>query len=206
MSRIARALLIAPAALLLVACGGSESSEDLPEGADAYVTAIATSMTAGAEESAISDEQAQCISEGMVRVIGYENIKKAGTPEEYEKAEASLDFGDLELTQEQGEEMYDGFGECGVDVQQMMLDELQNVDSLPAEAVACVEGVITDEAVREFYVAMMIGDSSAADAELTTGMQQCMADAANEADPQEGDSDEGDSSKQNSGKQDSSKK
>ena len=183
MSRRTRALLLAPAALLLVACGSSKSSDDLPEGADAYVSAIATSMTAGTEESVMSDEEATCISEGMVRVIGFDNIKEAGTPEEYEKAEASLDFGDLELTQAQGEEMYDGFAECGVDVQQMMLDELKNVDEIPASAVACVEGVITDDAVREFYVAMMIGES-AADADLSTGMQQCMADAANEAGPE----------------------
>lgn len=178
-----RALLLAPAALLLVACGSGSDGDSLPEGADEYVSAIATSMTSGVEEAPMSDDEAKCVAEGMVRVIGFEHIEKAGTPEEYEKAEAALNFGDLELTRAQGEEMYDGFGECGVDVRGMMLAELKNVDTVPEESVACVEGVITEEAVREFYVGMMIGDDAVAESALATGMQKCMEDAANEAAP-----------------------
>lgn len=128
-------------ALVLVAsaCGGdddddastdsSNSSDD--SGGDTreeYVDAIAVSVTSdeGDEESPfgdLSDEDAQCVGAAYVDTIGVDELAAKATPAEIE-AQPSADHTDwgIELTDDQGLEVYRGIVDCAPESQQAIAD------------------------------------------------------------------------------------
>lgn len=176
MNRRTRSLLVLPATVLLLAsCGGSEGSSD---DAKPYVDSMSRALAAD-EDSPMDESQARCFSEGFVDVVGLERMEKAGTPEEFGKASDDLQFKDLDLEREEGDEIYDQFGECGVDLREALLADMTEDDSMAPEVKTCVEGAVSDENLRQFFVTIMTkGEKAAAKDEdaskLTQELTTCM--------------------------------
>jgi len=154
-----RSLLIASIGVLLVtSCGsggGGSSDEAKP-----YVDAMVKSMTAE-EESPMNKEESRCFSEGFIDVVGLDKIKEAGTPKQFAEQSDDLQFKKLDLTRDQGGEIYDQFEECGVDLRATLLEELLSDDKMSAEAKNCIEKAVSDEKLREFFITLMVSGENA---------------------------------------------
>ncbi len=175
MSRRFLTLAVLPAALVLASCGGggdSKSAEAKP-----YVDAMSTSMTD--EEGFPGDEkQARCFSEGFVDIVGIDKVKKMGTPAEFADDSTGMEFDELNLTRDQGGKLYDQFGDCDMDMRELMLAEAEDEDT-PAEVKACLDEELTDDIVKDFFVTMMLDGEDALEksdggTKLTEALMGCM--------------------------------
>lgn len=176
MNRRLRSLLILPAALLVASCGsgGDGASDD----AKPYVDAMTKSITAD-KDSPMDDKQARCFSEGFIDAVGLDKIKKAGTPKEFADKSDDLEFEDMNLTRDEGEKIYAQFDECGVDLRTALLEDVLSGDEMTAEAKSCVKKTLTDENIRDFFIALMVSGEDAASkdkngGELTKALMGCM--------------------------------
>lgn len=175
MSRRFPSLVILPAALVLASCGGGGDGKS--EEAKPYVDAMSTSMTE--EDSFPGDEkQATCFSEGFVDIVGIDKVKKMGTPKEFAEDNTNMEFDDLDLTRDQGEKLYDQFGECDMDMREMLLAEVDDEDTTD-EVKACLEEELTDDIVKDFFVTTMLDgeealETSPAGSKLTQALMGCM--------------------------------
>lgn len=77
--------------------------------------AVSGSDRSGALGVHVPGGQSRCFSEGLVDVVGIDKIKAAGPPEEFADDSDGLDFEAMDLTREQGEDIYGQFDECGMD-------------------------------------------------------------------------------------------
>lgn len=170
MNRRSRTLIALPALVLtFAACGGGGvgGSEGESDEAKPYVDAMVASMTEE-EDSPMDEKQARCFSEGFVDVVGLDRIKKAGTAEEWGEESGDLEFTELKLTTDEGNDIYDQFEECGVDMREAMIESLGADESDPV-AKECFETAITEENLREFFVTVMVEGEEVINAEPEEG-------------------------------------
>lgn len=159
-----------------------ESSDPKAEGgglsgdAAGYVRAFATSMQD--DGSPVDAAQAECLAERWVGTIGVDRFKAAGvTPEDIASDDYDDDFSAFEITEAEGNELYDGFAACDIDIRAVMLEETAD-EEMSREARACMESVLSEENLRRFMVTAMVhGDDAAEDdpelAELMGGLMGC---------------------------------
>lgn len=177
MSRRFHRLVLVPAALTLAltACGGGEGESDE---AKPYVEEISTSMSED-EDSPVSEKEAECWAKGFIDVVGIDRIKKAGSPEEFGSSSDDLNFQELDLTRDEGEEIYAKFGDCGVDMREEMMSSMAEDDELDETSKKCLEDALTDERLEDFFVTSMVeGEDGAEDSEagkeLVGALMGCM--------------------------------
>lgn len=192
MTRPLRLLAVLP--LLVVAgCGGDEPAREadatpsLEPGAEAYVDAIAGSL-AEPEGSPVDEEEARCFSAGFVSVVGVERLEEAGTPEEVSAQAEDLVFGKVEVTRDEGEEIYGWFEKCGVDLRETMLSSFVDDESVAQDARDCVEETLTEERVEDFFVTLLVDGENALETnpaleELTSDLMACMTGGLMEEPP-----------------------
>lgn len=172
---------------------GGESGDPVDVGGDgqAYVDAMMQSMQ-GDEEFPLSDDQAECFSSRFVDTIGVDRLQDAGiTPEMMASDDDSMEFTELNLSEDQGNELYDNFGDCGIDLRQIMLDSMAEDEEMTPEMQTCMEGVFTEENLRTFMVIGMTQGEDAlendpAGAALVSGLMGCAFMGMNEGDLGEG--------------------
>jgi hypothetical protein len=114
-----------------------ESGEPSDYGEDELIEALATSLSSGdpAGDLVLEDEQAACVGEAWVGIIGVDALNASGATLE-ELSEPSGDLGGTELTVEQGEAMVAAFEPCEVDIVALMAESLAT--GLTDEQAACV--------------------------------------------------------------------
>ena len=130
MRRTTPLVLATLVSVLLTACGGGGDGDS--DEAKPYVDAMAKSMAS--EDSPMDEEQSRCFSEGFVDVVGIEKIKETGTPEEFAGESDDLDFAELNLSEDQGNEIYGKFDDCGVDLREEMLAVMTADETMTPEA------------------------------------------------------------------------
>lgn len=132
----------------------TEGSDD-PVDADAQ--AYVDAMTDGVGEVFGGTERAACLAEAWVDTIGADVLTEKGvTPEEF--GEGSDDMIDgLGLDEDTASDLYDTFGDCDIDLR-ALFTSFGSDDPTP-EQEACVEEILTDDALRASFVAEYTGES-----------------------------------------------
>ena len=148
----------------LAACGGDDggtSAKPLDAEGSAFATALASTLS---EDSGLpfDQDQAMCIANGVVNVIGVDAFVEAGMSAEDVSSSGSLDF--PELTDAQTKDLAAIFldGDC-VDMGQLMSDLLlqQSSGSLTAEQAQCLgDGMAKSEPFADALAAGIAGDDT----------------------------------------------
>lgn len=158
--------------------GDGGGAVDVGSDGEAYVSAMVESMQAD-EDFPLSDEQAECFSSRFVDTIGVDRLQEAGvTPEQMASDDESMEFTELDLSLDEGNELYDHFGDCGIDLHEIMMSSMSEDEDMTPEMQACMEAVLTEENLRAFMViGMTEGDDAIetdpAAAEFMSGLMGC---------------------------------
>jgi hypothetical protein len=146
--------------------------------ARAYVDAMTDSMTAD-EDFPLSDEAAECFSARTIDTIGVDRLQAAGvTPEMMSDEESAMDFSDLGLTEDEAGDLYDNFGRCDIDLQELMMQSMAADEEVTPAMQACMETVLTDVNLRKLMVSSMMNGDEAMEndpelEELMGGLMGC---------------------------------
>lgn len=172
------------AALTLVTAGCSDSdgggggNAAVTEENKPYVEAMATSMRSSNDDSedvVFTDEEIDCIAPRFVNIIGVDRMKENNVEPADIAADDSIDFSNLDLSDDEGNTLYDTFGECDIDLREKMLTGMAADEDATPEMKACMEGVFTDENLRKFMVSSMVaGEDAEDDPEIAPLMGQLM--------------------------------
>jgi hypothetical protein len=125
-----------------------------------YIDALAAA--AGNDDFADPD-QSECLAEGWIDAIGADELRDAGiTPEQF------ADGGDEELQalgldEDTADEMYDQFAACDLDLRELIIGSSQAESGLTPDQQSCVEDTLTDEALRAWFVADLLGGEDVED-------------------------------------------
>lgn len=174
--RLRNLTLAVAAATVLAACGGSDEGQS--DEAKPYVDVMTESMSDG--DSPMTEKQARCFGENFVTIVGLDKIEEVGSPEEFADETSGGDFEDLDLSEDQGNEIYDQYDECGVNMREALLEDLADDDSMDDQTKQCMDEAITDDTLRDFYVTMIVHGEDAATGEegdapeLMSELMSCM--------------------------------
>lgn len=165
----------------LAACGDDSSSGsgagDLTAEEQEYVDAMMASLQAD-DTAPFTEEEGQCLAEGMVTGIGVDTLKEAGiTPE------SIADGGDVafpNLPEDKAEKLIAVFfgGDC-FDFGSLMATAIAQDPSvsIPAEKAECIGDKMADsEGFKEAFVASVTGDDSVDPFESVGDIFQIFAD------------------------------
>ncbi len=157
--------LVAALALVLsaslTACGGGDEEK--------ASKAISDSLMQENEESlSVTQEQADCISDGFVDKIGVDQLKEYGVLTDDLEA---TDTGDIELSEEDAGKAADSVMDCA-DFKEMFAQGFG--EDLPAEAKECVDTALTDDVVKQFLTGIFAG-STDGQQELQAALSECVA-------------------------------
>lgn len=142
-----RTLALVPAvALVLTACGASE--ED-------YTEAVSSGLSS-AQTQPLSEAKADCVAEDFVGRMGADRMAEAGDPSDLEVAARTLSFEGLNLTEPEGNELFDDFVDCGADMGGRVMAELEDQGlALPDEMMECMRGALSEGEMRGYFVPLM---------------------------------------------------
>jgi len=140
------------------ATGSTVSAADATEGD--YLAAIERSLSSG-EEGGLKTtaEQAACMAPKWLATIGVDRIKDKGIAPSQIGDEANDDgsaLSDLGLTEDDGNALYDAFGECDVDIEQDFVEFVTADES--AEVAACVADALTPDLLRRLMVSSIVDE------------------------------------------------
>lgn len=158
--------------------GGTDDPVDVGADGQAYVDAMVSSMR-GDDDFPLTDDQAECFSAGFVDTVGVDRLQAAGiTPEMMAGDDTGMEFTELNLSEAEGNEVYDNFGDCGINLREIMLSSFAEDDDMTPAMQACMEGVFTDENLRALMVVSMTKGEEAVQSDpaasaVLSGMMGC---------------------------------
>ena len=149
-------LAVGVLALAIGGCGGDDD-DDVSEDEQPYVDAfVASASDADEDELQLSGEQAECFGARFVDIVGVDRLEEAGvTPEDFGD-DSSLDFSEIGLSEDEGEDIYDSFEECDVDIRAEFLNSLDADGSLTEEDRECVEDAFDEDLIRRMLVTTFV--------------------------------------------------
>lgn len=159
----------------LAACGGDDDGGG--GGDQALVDAIAADLVAGNTGAVgeITEEQADCVAEGVVDGVGADQLAEYGIT-----AEDVATIEEVGLSEEDATAVADAMTEC-VDIEALFLEGMAADGTMPQEAVDCIADAIDEDMLTSFLVAGLTGgDPEAAAVEneaLMTAVTDCMTTA-----------------------------
>ena len=131
---------------------GGVSAADATE--EDYLAALQRSLTTGAAtQLSITPDEADCVAPKWLDTIGVDRIKENDISPDMIGDDIDDDgsaLSDLGLSTDEGEALYDSFGDCDVDVREQFLTLMTT--SLNEEATACVEDAIDEDLLKELMV------------------------------------------------------
>ena len=148
-------------ALSLAACGNDDAAAS---------EAISKSIMESNDESfKVTQDEADCVGDGMVEEIGVEKLTEYGIITE--DLESSGGINNVEMSEGDAESAADVMSECA-DIKQIFTNAM---GELPEEAKACVDENLDDEVIHEFLVAIFMNDQEAGQQGVMTALQECMS-------------------------------
>ncbi len=137
---------VAVLAVVLTACGGGQER--------AYADAIAASAQQGDTPFSPTADEAQCIGDAYVEVLGVARFEEAGvTPEDIRnETDPVQNPRELGIGEAEAGELFDQVNEC-TDVRELVLQGLSRDSQLSPEARTCLSDAIDDDLLRRLFVA-----------------------------------------------------
>lgn len=165
MSRLVLPVVLA-SSLLLGGCGAGEDAEAKEE-----ISTYLMDQQEGEQMIDLEQEEADCISEGMVDGIGVDQLKEYDFLDE--DGTVNEDPTEPEMSNEDAETMVDAMFDC-TDVMDTMQNELAgSIGEQPPEVRKCFDEALTEERVRALLVATFSGNQDTATQELTAPLMKC---------------------------------
>ena len=168
------ALLVGLAVVLVLpACGDDDEArggDEVTSDEQPYVDSLVESFTSGDEDDLqLSEEQAECVAPLWMDTIGMDRIQEARLAPDDIGAQGEGELAELGLSEAEGAELYDAFGDCGVDFVQVFVEGLGASGDLPLHTVACLGEQFDDDVLRRIMVTTITqGEEALEDsAELT---------------------------------------
>jgi hypothetical protein len=171
------ALLVGGAAMVLAAgCGDDDDDDaggaDVSEEAQPYVDAMVEGMATADEEGdlQLDSEQAECLAPRWVETIGVERLQEAGIEPDDFASDADPDLSAMDLSEDEGNELYDAFGACDIDLKSEFIASLAADQNLSDEDAECLRDAFSDDFLRRIMVTSLIeGDEALDQNEELTG-------------------------------------
>ena len=187
MTRTRIAALFGAALLVLGACGGDDDDSSdgtvtqgsAPAEAEPYIESLVAGFTTGEDEDLqLTQEQAECVAPRWIETIGVERITEAGIAPEDIGADGNSELSELGLSEDEGNELYEAFGTCGVDLQQAFVDGIAASGDLPEDVAACLDEHFDDDTLQQIMVVTITKgeDALAEDQELTDSLLAVFAE------------------------------
>jgi hypothetical protein len=152
------AVLVAGAGVVLVsACGDDDDDGEVSEGAQPYVDAMIESFDdAPPDELQIDREQAQCLAPRWVEAIGVDRLKAAGIEPQDFSEQGDVDLTKVGLSEDDGNAMYDAFGECDIDVETVFVESFSAERDVSEEDKDCLADAMSDDLLRRIMVTTFV--------------------------------------------------
>ena len=148
-------------ALTLTSCGQDE---------EAASKAISASiMDSNDETFEVSQEQADCIGDGMVEKIGVEKLTDYGIITEDLEAEDGIE--NVEMSEGDASSAADVMSECA-DIKELFTSAMGD---LPEAAQQCVDENLSDDVLHDFLVAVFMNDQEKGNDQLMGALGECLA-------------------------------
>jgi hypothetical protein len=133
--------------------GGTAGGAD----AQAYVDAMIQSFdNSDPDELQINREQAQCLAPKWVDAIGADRLAAAGIEPQDFAEEGDVDLTTVGLTEDNGNAMYDAFGECDIDVKTLFVDSFSADRDVSEEDQVCLADAMSDDLLRRIMVTTFV--------------------------------------------------
>ena len=147
-------------ALSLTACGNDE---------EAASSAISASIMKSNDETfEVTQEEADCVGDGMVDQIGVDKLTEYGIITEELKASGGIE--DVEMSEGDAGSAADVMAECA-DIKALFTGAMSE---LPEQAQTCVDENLTDEVLHDFLVSIFMNDQQGGQQELMGALQECL--------------------------------
>lgn len=143
-----------------------------------YVQAMTDSMLDD-DDVPITEEQARCFAGKSIDIIGVDRLKKKGIEPADLRDDSALDLSDVGLSMDDGNEIYDAFEDCDIDLRGLMMESMSEDEEVSAEAQACLDQVLTDDNLRKLMVITIVKGDDATETdpdlkEVMGGLMGCM--------------------------------
>jgi hypothetical protein len=165
-------LMVAALAGSIVGCGddddaGEDAGRDdveVSDDAQPYVDAMIESFdNSDPDELQIDREQAQCLAPRWVETIGPDRLAEAGIEPEDFSSDEDVDLSTTDLSEDDGNEMYDAFEACRIDIKNLFVQSMATDEELSAEDAECLEGAVDDDLLRRILVTTFVEGEDALD-------------------------------------------
>ena len=162
------AAVLCAAVLTLSACGNGDDDK-AKENIKKAVLEDETSLTGGTKPT---EEQADCIADGMVDDVGVETLQ------EYDLLDKDLKINDdanpTDMKEDDADALAGVFVDC-IDVDEMFADQFASGDQkLPDEAQDCIKDAIDEDAMKDGLSASFQGKEDEGFTAMQQEMMQCV--------------------------------
>lgn len=151
---------VAVLALTLGACGSDDAAAS---------EAISKSIMESNDDTfEVTQDQADCVGEGMVDEIGTDQLVEYGIITEDNEASDGLDA--VKMSEDDANSAADVMQECA-DIKDVFT---QAMGELPEEAQTCIDEKLTDDVLHDFLVSIFMDDQEKGTQDLTGALAECM--------------------------------
>lgn len=159
-----RSLFVLPLLVALLSACGGDSEDDRK---DKYIDTMATSLSSS--DMGVNEAKGRCIGAKFVDTVGTDRLQETYGLSRFASEAGSLEYPELNLSQSEGQAIYDAFGGCGVDMRQLLfaefsdpasMGELSEIPQVAEGASTCVEKAGTPENMKAIFVNMIVGNET----------------------------------------------
>ncbi len=162
------AAVLCAAVMVLSACGNGDDDE-AKKNIKAAVLDDETSLTGGTKPT---DDQADCIANGMVDDVGVETLQKYKLLDD--NLEINKDANPTDMSSDDADALAGVFVDC-IDVAEMFAAQFDSGDQkLPEEQQQCIKDAIDEDAMKAGLSASFQGEQDEAFTEMQTKMMACI--------------------------------
>jgi len=155
------------ALLLLTGCGGGGDEDEAKEN----IKAGLLEQDSGLAGTEVTEEQAQCVSDGLVDDIGVDKLQEYGVLEDDLSVDASAAPENVDA--EDADTLASVIIDC-VDFKEVMTEQMGATADLTDEQKTCLSDAIDEEALKDLLSAGFQGEEPEMGADMQADMMKCM--------------------------------